>query len=412
MKTHDYNKSNKILKKITGIIPGGTTFSKTDLFKSGKTPFACVKAKGCHIWDVDSNKYIDYIMALGPVLLGYQFKPMDMAIKEQLQSGISFSLTHPLELEVAELLIKMIPCAEMVRFGKNGSDSTAAAVRLSRYITKKDHILFCGYHGWHDWYIGQTSKSGGVPESTKKLSHRFNYNDIDSLLKLVKLYKNEIACIFIDPCNRYLPKDNFLQKVRDIAAKNKIILVFDEVITGFRFAKGGAQEYYGVTPDLACFGKALGNGMPISVLVGRRGLMTKFDDLFYTLSCAGETLSLAAAKACLEFYIKNDVSRYIADLGKNLFDGLNKLIADYNLDNILEVQGHYCRPILNVKSIKYDITSKRDDAQTEFIEKLISELCSNGILMNMSHYISYAHKESDIKKTLLAYSNVLKKIKR
>ena len=248
---------------------------------------------------------------------------VDDAIREQLENGIAFSLPTPLEIEVAEMLIERIPSADKVR-RKNGNDVTSAAVRLARCYTGKDHILFCGYHGWPDWYTSQTSKNGGIPTCISELSHRFAYNDIDSLHSLIGQYKSDIACIIMEPVIGRVenPADQFLEKIRELATQLGIVLIFDEVVTGFRFHKFGAQTKFGVTPDLSCFGKAIANGMPFSTLVGKAEIMSKFDEVFYSLTNAGETLSLAAAKAVIEFYDQVDVPAYLAKSGEALRQGL------------------------------------------------------------------------------------------
>jgi glutamate-1-semialdehyde 2,1-aminomutase len=405
----DLTRSNRLLAKSQAVIPGGNTFGKTDLFKEGKTPYMVQDASGAEIRDVDGNRYIDFIMGLGQILLGYRYPKVDAAIRMQLESGITFSLIHPLELEVAEMLIEMIPSAEMVRFGKNGSDATTAAVRLSRYITGKDHVLFCGYHGWQDWYVSRTSRPGGIPESTRKLSHRFEYNNIDSLLLLIREYKDDVACVIIDPINRWIPEDGFLAKIREITEKNKILLIFDEIVTGFRFHRGGVQSLYGVVPDLSCFGKALSNGMPLSALVGKEIYMRRFDDLFYTLTSAGETLSLAAAKAALTCYRTEDVPAYLAFLGNKLLDGLNHLVTGHGLTDEIEIQGTPQRPILHLKESQIFTAERFEERAMEKVLFLIGEMCRHGVLFNMSNFISYTHDQESIQAAIDAFDRVFQR---
>jgi glutamate-1-semialdehyde 2,1-aminomutase len=271
MPKKSFKKSNQFFKKVSEIIPlAAQTFSKSYLqYVKGNAPLFADRAKGAHIWDIDGNKYLDMINSLLPVVLGYQYKAVDDAIKNQLKKGIIFSLSSPLEYELAILLKKHIPCAEMVRFGKNGSDVTTGAIRLARAVTGRDRIVVCGYHGWHDWYIGTTARDLGVPEDTKKLSHKFIYNDILSLEKIFNENQGKVAAVIMEPMSYEEPKDNFLQKVKDLTHKNGALFIFDEVITGFRYNLGGAQKLFGVTPDLATFGKSMANGMPISVQIGR-----------------------------------------------------------------------------------------------------------------------------------------------
>ncbi|GAG48119.1 unnamed protein product, partial [marine sediment metagenome] len=198
----------------------------------------------------------------------------------------TYSLPHPNEVELSELLCEVIPCAEMVRLGKNGSDVTTAAVRLARAITGRDLVLQCGYHGWHDWYIGNTKKGKGVPEGTKKMTIPFDYNSFIARLKdpevesrvILEKHKRGAACVIMEPTNFHPPKEGFLSKIRDWCDRTGTLLIFDEMVTGFRWSLGGAQEYFGVHPDLACFGKAMANGYPISAVVGREEFMRHFGD--------------------------------------------------------------------------------------------------------------------------------------
>src|SRR3989344_1675727 len=296
-----FRKSQELFKEVSKIIPlASQTFSKSYLqFIKGHAPLFVSHAKGAVIWDVDGHRYVDFINALLPVILGYQYPAVDEAIVKQLKKGIILSLPSPSEVELAELLIKHIPCAEMVRFGKNGSDATSGAVRLARAVTGREHVAVCGYHGWHDWDIGSTTRHLGVPRSTRKLTHKFEYNNLASLEKIFRHYKNQVAAVIMEPMSYEEPKNNFLQKVKALAHKHDALLIFDEVITGFRFDLGGAQKLFRVTPDLAAFGKSMANGMPISALVGKRQYMEKVKDIFYSFTQGGELLSIAAAIATI-----------------------------------------------------------------------------------------------------------------
>src|SRR3989344_6281565 len=277
-------KSHELFKKVIKVIQlASQTFSKSYLqFIKGQAPLFADRAKGAHIWDVDGNEYTDMISSLLPVVLGYQYPAIDKAIRDQLKKGIIFSLSSPLEYELAQLLIKHIPCAEMIRFGKNGSDVTTGAIRVARAYTGRDYVAVCGYHGWHDWYIGSTARDLGVPKSTKDLTLKFSYNDIESLKKLFKKYPGKIAAVIMEPMNYVEPDKGFLEEVKRITHKGGALLIFDEVICGFRYSLGGAQKYFKVTPDLSCFGKAMANGMPISALVGKKKYMKTVEKIFYS----------------------------------------------------------------------------------------------------------------------------------
>ena len=402
------DKSNSYLTRSIEALASSSTFSKLELYKEGKTPFCLVKGKGAYTWDIDDNKYIDYSMGMGCIVLGHNHASVNEAIREQLEKGISFSLTTPLEIEVAEMLINRIPSAEKIRFGKNGSDVTSAAVRISRFFTRKEHILFCGYHGWQDWYISQSLKSGGIPQCVKKLSHPFNYNDIDMLHSLINEYKDNVACIILEPVvgKEEKPSNNFLEKVRELATKHKIVLIFDEIVTGFRFHKFGAQTKFGVIPDLSCFGKAIANGLPLSVLAGKEEIMSNFDQVFYSLTNAGETLSLAAAKAVLKFFDNVDVPEALGKSGKELRQGLITLIEQYELIKRMVVRGSNYR-----FSVGFIDENNSDYDSTVDLLYWTQLACHHGILSGPGHFVSYAHNESIIKDTLQKYDRIISEMR-
>lgn len=400
-----YNKSNQLFIKVNQIIPlAAQTFSKSYLqFIKGQAPLFITRGKGAKVWDVDGNEYIDFINGLLPVILGYQYRLVDEAIKKQLKKGIVFSLSSPLEYELAQILIKHIPGAEMVRFGKNGSDVTSGAIRLARAVTGREHVVVCGYHGWHDWYIGSTARNLGVPKSTQKLTHKFEYNNIESLEKILKKYK--IAAVIMEPMNYVEPEKGFLQKVKNLAHKHGALLIFDEIITGFRYNLGGAQKLFGVIPDLACFGKSMANGMPISALVGRKKYMSKVDDIFYSFTMGGEALSLAAAIATINELEKKRVVPYIWKLGKYLQDNTNKLLKENNLDKIMKVQGKPCWQVFIIKPYK-----KYSDLEIKsYIQQ---ELLQAGFLWYGQHNMSYSHTKKDINRLLKVYAKVFKDLKK
>ncbi len=251
-------KSNEIYERAKKIIPAGTqTFSKgVTQFVDGFAPKYLKKGKGAYAWDVDDNKYLDYVMGGHPIILGYADPDVNRAVMEQLELGSIFSLMNELEVEVTELLIDAVPCAEAARFGKNGADATTVGVRIARAVTGRDHIAYCGYHGWHDWYIANTDLNSGVPKFNQELTDPFAYNDLDSLEKIFKQYPGQVAVVIMEPLTILEPKDDFLNEVKKMTHDNGALLMFDEVMTGFRFAFGGAQELTGVTPDLTALAKA------------------------------------------------------------------------------------------------------------------------------------------------------------
>lgn len=300
--------SEQIWRRASGLIPCGTQcLSKGPTqFVDGVAPKYLLRGEGCKVWDVDGNALIDFGMGLGAVSLGYNYPVVNEAIKAQLQDAITLTLMHPLEVEVAELIRSIISCAESVRFAKNGSDVTTAAVKAARAYTGKEIVLCCGYHGWHDWYTITTDRHAGVPQVMDALIKPFVYNDIDSLNKLVQQYNGKIAAVIMEPVGVEMPWDDFLGKVREITSQHNILLIFDEVLTGFRLSLGGAQQRFGVEPDLAVFGKAVANGMPLSVLTGKAEIMSVFEHAFFSSTFGGEMLSLAAAKAAIQEMRRTD----------------------------------------------------------------------------------------------------------
>jgi len=319
------DKSDELYEKALNLIPSTTqTLAKGPQQNvKGISPKYLHKGKGSHVWDVDGNEYIDFNMGIGPLSLGYAYPKVDEAIKKQLEDGITFSLMHPLEVEVAELINEIVPNAESVRYSKTGADVTSAAIRVARAYTGKNKILCCGYHGWHDWYISVTDRNKGIPEVICDLTFTINYNDIQSVKDSID---SDIAAIILEPFVFEPPKDNFLQELRKLCDENGILLIFDEMWTGFRIALGGAQEFFRVNADLAAFSKAVANGMPLSILTGRKEIMKVLDEeVFFYTTFGGEALSLAAAKATIEELRDKNVPQFLADQGKKLKDGYNTI---------------------------------------------------------------------------------------
>jgi len=395
-----YNESEKFLDRALKSIPlGSQTFSKSlTQYPRGVSPFFLEKGQGSRVWDVDGNEYIDFVNSLAAVTLGYCDQDIDKAVQQQMQNGVTFSLPHRLEMEVAEQLIDIIPCAEKVRFAKNGTDATSAAIRIARAYTGRDHIAVCGYHGWQDWYIGSTSRDLGVPKEVKILTHTFTYNNIQSLEELFK--EKDLACVIMEPMNVEYPHDGFLEEVRELTKKYKTLLIFDETVTGFRYSLGGAQELFGVEPDLATFGKGMANGYPLSAVVGGDEIMQKVEDIFFSGTFGGETLSLAAASAVIEKYKSELVPEQIADIGMYLLQELDKIIDNRELGDTFSVSGHPSWSFLHIKE-------QRNYSIFEIKTYYLQEMFKRGILTIGSHNLSYSHTIGDIDKLLSAYKEVL-----
>jgi glutamate-1-semialdehyde 2,1-aminomutase/spore coat polysaccharide biosynthesis protein SpsF len=398
--------SLKLKRKVSKLIPGcSQTFSKGPTqFVQGVAPVFLEKGKGSHVWDVDGNEYIDYAMALGPIILGHNYPAVTEAVKEILEKGTTFTLPHRLEGELAEILCEIIPCAEMVRFGKNGSDATSGAVRVARAYTGRDKIACCGYHGWHDWYIATTTRNKGIPEEVKKLTLTFEYNKIETLEKIFEENKDQIACVIMEPVGVEEPKDNFLQKVKELTHKNGAILIFDEVVTGFRFSLGGAQEYFNVIPDLACFGKAMANGYPISAIVGKKEIMKLFEEVFYSFTFGGEIVSIAAAIATIKELKEKKVIEYIWEQGRKLKDGYNLFVKELGLEKYTQCIGYPPRTVITFKD--------KDGNEDLLLKSLFQQECiKRGILFTGAHNICFSHTNKDIDYTLRVYRTVLEIIK-
>ena len=391
-------KSQALWARRETLIPAGTqTLAKgPGQNVDGVAPKYLARGKGARVWDVDGNEYLDMSMAIGPLSLGYGYPLVDDAIRAQLDDGITFSLMHPLEVEVAELMRDVVPNCESVRYSKTGCDVTTAAVRLARAFTKRDRVVCCGYHGWHDWYIGVTDSNAGIPQVTQDLSCTFDYNNVQSVLDAVD---DQTACVILEPMVVEHPKDNFLGELRRICDERGILLVFDEMWTGFRLALGGAQQKFDVRSDLATFSKAMANGMPISAITGRADVMKLLEkDIFFFTTFGGEALSLAAAKATIRELRDRRVPKYLARQGRILRDGYNDLARELDMPYTRAV-GAECRTLVTFDAWAGDPLEMKSLVQ--------QELFARGILWSGFHNISYSHNNADVARVLEAYRDAL-----
>jgi len=397
-----YTRSQLMLDRAERVIPlGSQTFSKSKIqLPPGAAPLFLTHGDGGRVFDVDGNEYVDLISALLPNVLGYRDPDVDLAIRRQLTRGISFSLPTELETQLAERLVAHIPCAEMVRFGKNGTDATSAAVRLARARTSRDRIMVCGYHGWQDWYIGATSRNLGVPAAVSALSHAVPYSNLAAVEALLAKYPNEFAALILEPAGATEPAPGYLQGLKDLVHRHGTLLVFDEIITGFRWSLGGAQAYYGVAPDLACFGKAMGNGMPISAIVGRADIMRVMEDIFYSATFGGEALSLAAAIATIDKMEREKVTDRLWQFGGDLKRRASDKIAAAGLSAVIALAGAAPWAILTYKDHPH---GSKEAIKTLFLREMIAA----GVLVNASHNICFAHGDADIERVLAAYDHAL-----
>lgn len=389
-------KSQKLLKKAKKIMhPVTQTMAKgPGQYSVGVSPVYLERGQGSHVWDVDGNEYIDYNMGIGPIVLGYCYDKVDRAIKKQLKKGITFSLMHRLEFEACKLIHDTVPNAESIRISKTGCDVTSAAVRFSRAFTGRKKVVCCGYHGWHDWYIGTTLRNAGIPEEVRELTKTFQYNNIESLKAALD---SDVACVILEPYVFEAPKDNFLQEVARLTKENGSLLVFDEMWSGFRIALGGAQEYFGVNADLACFSKAVANGMPVSFLTGRKDVISRGEqDVFVFTTFGGEALSLAAAIATIHELRDNNVPVYLAEKGKKIREGYNELAKKAGVSHITSCTGFDCRSIVNFTG----------DNPLVLKTLMQQEMIKRGVLWGGFHNMCFSHTDQDIQQTLNAYEEV------
>jgi len=416
-------RSNEIYERAKTIIPAGTqTFSKgVTQFIEGFAPKYLERGKGSYVWDVDGNKYLDYIMGCHPIILGYADPDVNSAVVEQLEKGSTFSLMNELEVDVTEQLIDAIPCSEMARFGKNGADATSVGVRIARAVTGRDQIAYCGYHGWHDWYIANTDLNSGIPDFNKQLAHSFIYNDLDSLEKIFKDYPNQVAIVIMEPITVLEPEyleeasgsrteftnmqqHNFLHEVQKMTKSYGALLMFDEIITGFRFAFGGAQELVGVTPDLSSLAKGISNGIPLSAIVGKKEYMSVLDKTFFSFTYGGDCIGLAAAKACIPKIRREKVTDHLWEVGRLLKDGFNDLANAHGLEEFTQCIGYPCRSI-----ISFNGQGRHDELEMKsFFQQ---ELIRRGILWAAYHALSWSHTKSDIDMTLAAFDETMEQFK-
>jgi glutamate-1-semialdehyde 2,1-aminomutase/spore coat polysaccharide biosynthesis protein SpsF len=382
-----YEDSNNWLEAAERTIPlGAQTYSKSKLaFPAGSSPLFLSHGDGGYAFDVDGNDYVDLVGALLPNILGYRDPDVDAAIRAQLNKGISFSLATPQELILSRLLNRLIPSAEMVRFGKNGSDVTSAAVRLARHITGRDKIYVKGYHGWHDWSIANDPiRNNGVPKAVRDLTSI----SIDS-------HAHEWAAAIIEP--EFCDKAE-LQNWRNYADEKGFILIFDEIISGFRFGLGGLQKVHSVIPDLSTFGKSMANGMPISALVGKEKYMKRMTEISYSGTFFGEALSIAAAIATISKLERENVPQYLDDIGLQIWFEVNRLRAKHDVMHLIYVHGHSALPRIGFGS---------KHIQSLFIQ----EMARRGVLIAGSMNFCYAHKPPQLQHILKAWDGALEAIK-
>jgi len=398
-------------KRFCDRIPGGScTGSKAPVLMP-EEPAAIVKGKGCRVWDVDGREFIDFRNGLGPITLGYQFPAVDAAIREQLENGIVYGHPHLLECEVAEMICDVIPCAEQVRFLKTGGEAIAASIRIARAYTGKDHIIQIGYNGWLNSLApggqqlpGQLAgnRIHGVPDCLSSLHHTAGWNDMDRIKEIFSECHNNVAAVVIAANYEKMEQGKtFYPEIRDFTSKNGSLLIFDEIVTGFRIAIGGAQEYFNVTPDLAVFSKGIANGMPLSVYTGKKEVMSvceKGGKITISSTFGGETLSLAAAKASITAYITRDVIDHLWKQGEKMWSGTNKLLESGGIP--LKYVGFWPCPTI--------VPLKNDGSEIK--NKFLRAAYKHGVSLYNVSYVNFSHSDSDIEEALSKLEAACKEI--
>jgi len=394
--------AHALQRKAHRLIPGGAhTYAKgDDQFPESAPPFM-VRGKGCHAWDSDGNEFIEYGMGLRAITLGHAFEPVVQAATRQMHLGINFTRPATIEVEAAEKLLGLIGGAEMVKFAKNGSDVTTAAVKLARAYTNRDLIAICGdqpFFSTDDWFMGAGEMNSGIPKSISEMTLSFHYNDLGSLIELFDRHPGQIACVVMEAEAAVRPSAGYLQQVKNLCEQHGALLIFDEMITGFRWHLGGAQEFHGVVPHLSTFGKGLGNGFAISALAGKRDIMRlggldhEHPRVFLLSTTHGaETHALAAAIASMDTYVERGVIEVLWRQGELLQKQVDRSINEYRLNGYFEVLGRPCNLIYATRD------PNREPSQA-YRTLFMQEMIRRGVI-GPSFVVSYAHSDSDIQRT-------------
>ncbi|MGX1541348.1 glutamate-1-semialdehyde 2,1-aminomutase [Streptomyces adustus] len=390
-------------ERLHALIPGGAhTYAKgDDQYPEDLAPVIS-HGNGAHVWDVDGNRYIEYGSGLRSVSLGHAHPRVNEAVRRQLDRGSNFVRPSIVEVEAAERFLATVPTAEMVKFAKNGSDATTAAVRLARAATGRPRVAICADHPFFsvdDWFIGTTAMSAGIPPATNELTVTFPYGDLAATEELLTRYKDEVACLILEPATQCEPPPGYLASLRELADRHGCVLVFDEMITGLRWSEAGAQGLYGVVPDLSTFGKALGNGFAVSALAGRRELMERgglrhSGDRVFLLSTThgAETHALAAAMAVLTTYTEEGITARLHTLGERLAAGLRAAAADAGVGDHVVVRGR-------ASNLVFATLDENGLPSQEYRTLFLRRLLAGGVLAP-SFVVSSALDDADIDHTV------------
>ena len=404
-------KNSEYAKKAHLMIPAGAhTYSRTDEVFPENAPKVIERSKGVYTWDVEGNKYIDYGMACRSVTVGYDYNRISDAAIKQIHNGNTATKASKIEVEAAETMCNLFPWVDMVKFAKNGSTVTSAAVKLARAYTGKKYVARCSEHSffsYDDWFIGDTVMNAGIPQEIQNLTLRFSFNDINSVKELFEKYKSEIAALIMEPCDLEEPVDNFLNEVRTLCTEYNVVYILDEMITGFRWDLQGACKYYGVEPDLVTYGKGMANGFSVAALGGKRsimemgGLIPGKERVFLISTTHGAEMgSLGAFVETVNVYKELNVTDHIWKIGKRLVKGFEEIAAEFSLQDYFYIQGAYCSP-------NFVVCDKNKRPSFEYRTVFCQEMVKNGILMPYIA-VAYEHTEKEIDITLDAARNAMK----
>jgi glutamate-1-semialdehyde 2,1-aminomutase len=382
-------------------IPWGTQTNAKRVDRDGMTrrPKFIKRAKGCRMWDLDDREFIDYRAALGPIILGYQYAPVDEAVRRQMENGVLFSMASPIEAEAAEAVLDTVGWPEQIRFMKTGADATTCCLRLARSRTGRDHMLTVGYHGYTDWFaLGWPNP--GIPKVLNDYVHEVPYGDCDAVDRVFAAHGDQLAAAVAVPVEWHMdPHPEFLRHLRDKCDQYGVALVFDEILTGFRLGKAGAAGHFGIIPDMVAYAKGMANGYPVSAYAGSRKWMSTLEQTIITTTYAGETLSLAAAIAVMEVFNREPVHEHIHGLGARLRAGVESLIGETGLP---------AKTVGVDPGFVIDFSGAGDSAESVH-KNLFNALYDEGIFANEQWFITYSHTEADIDQTLEAMKTAIGK---
>ncbi|MGE3316643.1 MAG: aspartate aminotransferase family protein [Planctomycetaceae bacterium] len=399
-------RSLEVYQRAEQLIPGGTQLisRRPSKFAHGVSPIYIASAKGARFRDIDGHEYIDWVSGIGAIILGYCDPVVDEAVRKQIGTGVTYSANHEIEVELAEELVATIPCAEMVRYAKGGGEACAIAVRIARGITGRDKILFCGYHGWHDWYLAANLTADanldehlftgiepiGIPRGLAGTAIPFPYGNVAALGELLDTHKGEVAAIIMEPMRSELPPEGYLQAVAKLARERNVILIFDEVSTGFRLSAGGVQPALGVTPDMAVFAKSISNGYAMGAVVGRREVMEPAARMFISSTYWSDTIGLRAALTTLQEIRKRNAPATIQRTGDEVKIRLNRVAAETGCP--VKCVGANVHPHL-----KFELA---DPSQQPVIATLyMQEMAKRGCHGYPSFYLNAAQGASELDQT-------------